>query len=62
MAVLKFQPTAAPDFSSTSDILRNAGLAQDRAFDSASDLLSSYQAGRSERADNEVFAENLHNI
>lgn len=57
MAVLQLDPTKAPDFTGTSQILAQAGLSMERAFGSARNLLSSYQEGQTERADNEVFAE-----
>lgn len=57
MAVLRLDPTKAPDLSGTSRILARAGLTLERSFDAAQGLLSSYQDGQQERIDNEVFAE-----
>lgn len=57
MAVLKLEPTAVPKFTGVSSILEQAGLAQERAFDAAGDLLTSYQTGQTEKADREVSAE-----
>ena len=57
MAVLELKPTRAPDLTGTSEILARAGLSMSQGFEAAQGLLGSYQAGQTERADNEVFAE-----
>ena len=51
MAVLQVQQVAAPDLSSTSSILANAGKSFDNGIQSAKDLLSSYQAGQQSKGD-----------
>lgn len=57
MAVLKINPTAAPNFSGVSDILKNAGLSFDRGLKGAASTLASYQQGQQDRVDNEIFNE-----
>lgn len=57
MAVLQLRPTAIPTLSNVSNILKNSGDALNRGFDTVGGVLSSFQSGQEEKADNEVFAE-----
>ena len=54
MARLTIKPTAAPDFSGTSNILRNAGESFDKGISAASGLLEQYQAGQQQIGDAEL--------
>lgn len=55
MARLTIEQVAAPDFSSTSQILANAGKAFDSGLESAKGLLGKYQEGQMLKADNLIL-------
>jgi len=55
MARLTIEQVAAPDFSSTSQILANAAKSFDSGMESAKGLLGKYQEGQMAKADNAIL-------
>ncbi len=57
MARLTIKNVAAPDLSSTSQILDNANQSLNRGLDSASQLLGKYKEGQQEISDNKILSD-----